>query len=334
MSLNTLRPTPNQPLNEPAMTERASNDHRLPFVRRNWLNNINLCTGPNNLTVFSSDDTVGDLEGKMLLHYNAKACGHAMCVDLSSNENNGRLVGQQCSTSDIKVKTVQCTRNICSKEQPLDPCCKVGFTSNMNQECPDVNWYPQMVSTKVCRKIFILQTKNITQWTTTFSLFTRYLCDTLTARMDSRSTLITLRMNSLWLVVIEFLQDVIHCIGGVQVLFPWLEYAGKLPIKSDKRISIAPSSGLQSDIYNNLQDDWVVVQSATYVGKDTDIVGQWEWSIFGWFKRSLNQSIGSFSTNPHFALFRPDRRSDTFGNVSNHWGMVTYTFFGTIFLGH
>ena len=49
--------------------------------------------------------------------------------------------------------------------------------------------------------------------------------------------------------------------------------------------------------------------------------------IFGWFKRSLNQSIGSFSTNPHFALFRPDRRLDIFGNVSNHWGMVTYTFF-------
>ena len=56
-------------------------------------------------------------------------------------------------------------------------------------------------------------------------------------------------------------------------------------------------------------------------------------SIFGWFKRSLNQSIGSFSTNPHFALFRPDRRSDIFGNVSNHWGMVTYTFFWNNFLG-
>ena len=49
--------------------------------------------------------------------------------------------------------------------------------------------------------------------------------------------------------------------------------------------------------------------------------------IIGWFKRSLNQSIGSFSANPHFALFRPDQRSDIFGNVSNHWGMVTYTFF-------
>ena len=47
----------------------------------------------------------------------------------------------------------------------------------------------------------------------------------------------------------------------------------------------------------------------------------------------MNQSIGSFSTNPHFALFRPDRRSDIFGNVSNHWGMVTYTFFWNNFFG-
>ena len=47
----------------------------------------------------------------------------------------------------------------------------------------------------------------------------------------------------------------------------------------------------------------------------------------------MNQSIGSFSTNPHFALFRPDQRSDTFGNVSNHWGMVTYTFFWNNFFG-
>ena len=56
-------------------------------------------------------------------------------------------------------------------------------------------------------------------------------------------------------------------------------------------------------------------------------------NLFGWFKRSLNQSIGSFSTNPHFALFRPDRRSDIFGNLSNHWGMVTYTFFWNNFFG-
>ena len=55
--------------------------------------------------------------------------------------------------------------------------------------------------------------------------------------------------------------------------------------------------------------------------------------IFGWFKRSLNQSIGSFSANPHFALFRPDRRSDILGNISNHWGMVTYTFFWNNFFG-
>ena len=47
----------------------------------------------------------------------------------------------------------------------------------------------------------------------------------------------------------------------------------------------------------------------------------------------MNQSIGPFSTNPHFALFWPDRRSDIFGNVSNHWGMVTYTFFWNNFFG-
>ena len=47
----------------------------------------------------------------------------------------------------------------------------------------------------------------------------------------------------------------------------------------------------------------------------------------------MNQSIGSFSTNPHFALFRPDQRSDIFGNVSNHWGMVTYNFFWNNFFG-
>lgn len=31
-----------------------------------------LFTGSNNLTVFSADETVGDLEGKMILYYNAK----------------------------------------------------------------------------------------------------------------------------------------------------------------------------------------------------------------------------------------------------------------------
>ena len=53
----------------------------------------------------------------------------------------------------------------------------------------------------------------------------------------------------------------------------------------------------------------------------------------GWFKRSLNQSIGSFSTNPHFALLRSDERSDISRNVSNHRGMVTYTFFWNNFFG-
>ena len=55
------------------------------------------------------------------------------------------------------------------------------------------------------------------------------------------------------------------------------------------------------------------------------------YKFIGWFKRSLNQSIGSFSCNPHFALLRTDERSDILGNVSNHWGMVTYNFFRNIF---
>ena len=51
------------------------------------------------------------------------------------------------------------------------------------------------------------------------------------------------------------------------------------------------------------------------------------------FKRSLNQSIGSFSCNPHFALLWSDERSDILGNVSDHWGMVTYNFFQNNFFG-
>ena len=56
--------------------------------------------------------------------------------------------------------------------------------------------------------------------------------------------------------------------------------------------------------------------------------------LVGWFKWSLNQSIGSFSCNPHFALLWSDERSDILGNVSDHWGMVTYNFFRNNFSGH
>ena len=56
-------------------------------------------------------------------------------------------------------------------------------------------------------------------------------------------------------------------------------------------------------------------------------------TLFGWFKRSLNQSIGLFSCNPHFALLWPDERLDILGNVSDHWGMVTYNFFRNNFFG-
>ena len=57
---------------------------------------------------------------------------------------------------------------------------------------------------------------------------------------------------------------------------------------------------------------------------------QFNWFI-GWFKRSLKQSRGSFSCNPHFALFQPDWRWDIFRNASDHWGMVTYNFFRNFF---
>ena len=66
----------------------------------------------------------------------------------------------------------------------------------------------------------------------------------------------------------------------------------------------------------------------------------WEVTIFsvivlfiGWLKWSLSQSIGLFSYNPLFVPFLPGQRSDIFGNVSNHWEMVTYNFFGNIFFG-
>ena len=55
--------------------------------------------------------------------------------------------------------------------------------------------------------------------------------------------------------------------------------------------------------------------------------------LFGSFKRSLNQSIGSLSCNPYFTLFLPDQRSGKCRNASNHWGMVKYNFFRNIFSG-
>ena len=62
-------------------------------------------------------------------------------------------------------------------------------------------------------------------------------------------------------------------------------------------------------------------------GKYEGLLSTSSYLFFGWFKRSLNQSIGSFSCNPHFALLWSDERSDILGNVSDHWEMVTYNFF-------
>ncbi|KAK3582874.1 hypothetical protein CHS0354_012486 [Potamilus streckersoni] len=58
--------------------------------------------GPNHLTLFSDDSELSDLPGKLLVHYNAKACKSNQCIDLSGNQNHGQLNGQKCVTWDIK----------------------------------------------------------------------------------------------------------------------------------------------------------------------------------------------------------------------------------------
>lgn len=58
--------------------------------------------GPNSLTVFTNENELSDLPGKMVLYYNAKACENTNIMDLSGNQNHGRLFGQKCTTWDIK----------------------------------------------------------------------------------------------------------------------------------------------------------------------------------------------------------------------------------------
>ena len=56
-----------------------------------------------------------------------------------------------------------------------------------------------------------------------------------------------------------------------------------------------------------------------------------QYFVIGWFKRSLNQSIGSLC-NPLFAVFWPDQRSHISRNGWDHRGRVTYNFFLKLFL--
>ncbi|XP_052812655.1 neurobeachin-like protein 1 isoform X3 [Mya arenaria] len=58
--------------------------------------------GPNNLTVFLEESDVLDLPGKMVLHYNARACKDCKIMDLSANQNEGILSGQKCINWDTK----------------------------------------------------------------------------------------------------------------------------------------------------------------------------------------------------------------------------------------
>ncbi|CAH1788242.1 unnamed protein product [Owenia fusiformis] len=59
--------------------------------------------GANSLNLFQSEDSaILELPAKLLLHYNAKACKENFVVDLSHNDNHGRLKGRHCVTRDIK----------------------------------------------------------------------------------------------------------------------------------------------------------------------------------------------------------------------------------------
>uniref|UniRef100_A0A663LWE4 Neurobeachin-like protein 2 n=1 Tax=Athene cunicularia TaxID=194338 RepID=A0A663LWE4_ATHCN len=59
--------------------------------------------GPNCLTPWKSQEAeVGDLPGKVLLHYTPKACRNPICLDLSSNLLHGRLTGNKVVNWDVK----------------------------------------------------------------------------------------------------------------------------------------------------------------------------------------------------------------------------------------
>lgn len=57
-------------------------------------------------------------------------------------------------------------------------------------------------------------------------------------------------------------QDVINCIGGIQVLFPLLEQVDKSsPSRQDSTDTISPDSSVSEET-----DDWVIVPSSSYAG--------------------------------------------------------------------
>ncbi|XP_060050086.1 neurobeachin-like protein 1 [Erinaceus europaeus] len=59
--------------------------------------------GPNCLSPWKFQDTeIADLPGNVLLHYTAKACKNAICLDLSANSLHGRLTGNKVVNWDIK----------------------------------------------------------------------------------------------------------------------------------------------------------------------------------------------------------------------------------------
>lgn len=77
-----------------------------------------LFSGPNRWQQSIVDDTLSpaDLSSRqVVLHYDAKANQNNVILDLSPNENHGRLVGRKFATWDIKVASgapATLTRNL------------------------------------------------------------------------------------------------------------------------------------------------------------------------------------------------------------------------------
>ena len=60
-------------------------------------------------------------------------------------------------------------------------------------------------------------------------------------------------------------QDVVNCIGGIQVLFPLLEQVNKIPVPKD---ILSPDVPVIENLNKPLeQDEWVILPSSSYAGK-------------------------------------------------------------------
>ena len=62
-----------------------------------------------------------------------------------------------------------------------------------------------------------------------------------------------------------YIQDVVNCIGGIQVLFPLLEQVNKVPIPKD---ILSPDAPVIENLNKSVEhEDWLVVPSSSYAGE-------------------------------------------------------------------